>query len=223
LFLVWTRSREQRFCKVFEEAEPGFRDHALGLGLIFAAVLLHEVGLDYGILATWHASAVLCFYGALTATFGARQLREHLAALVLLLGVIPVPGLLRQQLTLHLQLYSATVNDFVMTACGVGIERSGVILSSNGVNIEIAEARNGMRMLLVIYAVCFAFPLSTNKRTALLLISPLIACILNTSRLITPVALYSFVSEQTGSTFHDVSGWLIPLGAKRRLSVPTRR
>jgi exosortase len=102
--------------------------------------------------------------------------------------------------------------------CNIGgfpIERSGNVLRLNGVDVEIGEACNGMRMVFALLLVSFAFamttPLQLYVRVLVVLLSPVSAVMCNVVRLIPTVWVYGNASARAAEMFHDLSGWVMLL------------
>jgi len=164
----------------------------------------------------WHAGAVVVLVGALIVGLGVNTLFKLFPAFAVLAFAVPMPGGARALISGPLQTASAWVTQVVLETFGVPIERSMNLLTLNGQDIAVAEACNGMRMVLALILVSFAFafgtPLKTYARVIVLLASPLAALVCNVVRLIPTVLLYGYASKSTADTFHDVSGWLmVPL------------
>ena len=187
----------------------------LGIFFIVAGAISHEVGLTRSIVVLFHFSAVLVFLGGLCFGLGLTLLRRYLPALVVLVFLVPVPGLIRQQLSLPLQYYSACFAHFVLSTIGVSIEQNGCILSLDGTDILVAEACNGMRMLMAVilslFAFCFCVNLNWVVRTTILLLIPFVGLGLNCARILLTVVLFAFAPESVAVLFHDLSGWVIPV------------
>ena len=95
---------------------------------------------------------------------------------------------------------------------GVAVERTGNALRVNGREVFIAEACNGMRMVsalaLVSFAFIFSVPMGNRVRVLILLVSPVVAVLVNILRLIPTVLFYGYAEAEWASAFHDLSGWL---------------
>jgi exosortase/archaeosortase family protein len=95
----------------------------------------------------------------------------------------------------------------------MSVQRSGSLLSINGVDVTIAEACNGMRMVLTLFMVCYTVAFTTQLRPAVralfLLASPLVAIVANVVRLVPTIWMFGNRSVQTAETFHTASGWVM--------------
>jgi exosortase len=189
---------------------------AAGAVIMLVGWILSRVGYFNAVQSAWHAGAVIAFVGALVAGLGMNFLLRFLPAVAVLAFLVPVPGIVRQQISGPLQTASAAATAAILETFGVPIERSTNLLTLNGHNIAVAEACNGMRMvlalLLVSHAFAFGLPLRPAARFVVLLVSPVAALVCNIIRLVPTVLLYGYASEDFANGFHDVSGWLmVPL------------
>ena len=130
-----------------------------------------------------------------------------------LIFLIPVPGMIRQQIAIPLQTWTAQITEVILEVAGIPVDRSVNWLTVNGKPLEIAEACNGLRMvwplIMMSYAFSFGLPLRNSVRFVLLLASPLSAIFCNVVRILPTVWVYSRYDDDVGLKFHDVSGWLM--------------
>jgi exosortase len=205
VWMVWARRKRLRNCP------PG----GTFVGPIIAAVgaAASVIGYDHAIQSLWHLGAVLLFIGAVLTTLGKNVLFQFLPAFAVLAFLVPIPGAIRQAISIPLQTATASVTEAILDLCGVPLTRSGNVLKINGMDVAVAEACNGMRMvfalLLVAYAFAFSIPLRNTTRFFLLLFSPAAALFCNVLRLIPTTLIYGYMERSTGDQFHDWSGWLM--------------
>lgn len=185
----------------------------LGAGLVIAGWLLAWFGFVRGIDIGRHFGAVLILLGAWLSVVGPGVFRAFSPAVFAVIFVLPVPGRVRQPVALRLQEVSAAVSEWFLALAGVPIERAQNLLTVNGVDVAVAEACNGMRMIsalgLVTYAFVFSFPMRNGVRLFILALSPLIALIVNVVRLIPTVLMYGYADFEIAELFHDTSGWVM--------------
>jgi exosortase len=204
-WMVWVRSIRLRLCP------PG--SSMIGPAMVGAGWLLHWYGFNHATQAAWHAGAVLVIVGAALSVLGRSVLFRFFPAILALGFLVPVPGAIRQVVAVPLQTATASVSQAVFEIAGMPIERSGNLLTINGVDVAVAEACNGMRMVfalvLVSYAFAFSLPLRQSVRVVVLAASPLAAILCNVLRLIPTIWLYGNASGEVADRFHDVAGWLM--------------
>jgi exosortase len=142
---------------------------------------------------------------------GIEPLIRWAPAFVALLFLIPVPGRVRQQIAVPLETVTAVATHQAFDLAGVAVGRSGNVLNINGVDVAIAEACNGLRMIfalaLVGYTFAFIQPMSVGARVMVMGTIPILAVTCNAIRLIPTVWLYGHHPGPVAESFHDVSGW----------------
>lgn len=205
VWMVWVRRMRFRYCRV----------SGTGIGLLLAAVgwVISSYGYHHGYQSLWHGGAVIVVVGCVLTVLGKQALFHFLPAVAVLIFIVPVPGLLRQQIAIPLQTWTAQITEVILEVAGIPVERSVNWLTVNGKPLEIAEACNGLRMvwplILMSYAFSFGLPLRNSVRIVLLLASPLSAIFCNVVRILPTVWVYSHHTDEVGLTFHDASGWLM--------------
>lgn len=202
-WLVWVRRRRVRWC----------RSESLWIGPTVIAVgwLVSLVGYNHAMQSLWHGGSVLVVVGCVLSVLGRDALRYFLPAIVVLVFLVPVPGMVRQEIAIPLQRATALVTQNLLEVLGMPVGRSGSLLTINGMDIGIAEACNGLRMVfalvLVSYGFAFGTPLRSGVRLLIIAASPISAILCNVIRLVPTVWLYGYHGEEIGKVFHDISGW----------------
>jgi len=181
--------------------------------LVAAGALLSVAGFYRAIAVFWHAGALFVALGSFVAAAGLGPLWRHSAATATLAFLIPVPGMLRQGLSVPLQTATAWLTQLVLELIGLEVGRSGSVLHYHGVQIAVAEACNGLRMMfalfLVTWASVFSRRLSARTRVAVLLVTPLLAVACNVLRLLPTVWFYGRSPDRLGPVAHEFGGWLM--------------
>lgn len=190
---------------------------ATGAGVALLGVAMDFVGFATQVDLVKDAGMVVMLLGAIVTVTGWAWAIKAAPALAALAFLIPLPGRVRQRIALPLQEVSATITEHLMDFIGVPIARLGNVLQINGVDVAVAEACNGMRMVvalaLVAYAFAFSMPLRPWARVVILASSPLVAVFANVLRLGPTVLFYGYSDRETADFAHDVSGWLVLLVA----------
>ncbi|MGE3109769.1 MAG: exosortase/archaeosortase family protein [Phycisphaerales bacterium] len=204
-WLAWVRRGRSRLCT--------WRRSLLGSAIIAAGGAMSILGRRTDIEIAWHAGAIMMLAGAPITVYGPDLLRRFLPAFGALAALMPVPGRIRQEIALPLQQVSAQAGEFVLDLFGVPITRSGNVLIINDVQVAVAEACNGMRMVaalaLVTYAFVFAVPMRNSIRAVIVVCCPVIAVIANVLRLVPTTLFYGYADHETAELFHDISGWVV--------------
>ncbi|MEQ8317106.1 MAG: exosortase/archaeosortase family protein [Phycisphaerales bacterium] len=184
-----------------------------GGALALLGVAMDFVGFATQIDLVKDLGMVAMFVAPVVAVAGWRWPLAALPAFGALLFLVPVPGRIRQRIALPLQDTSASITQWFMDIIGQPVTRMGNVLQINGVDVAVAEACNGMRMVvalaLVTYAFVFSMPLRPWARITLLLVSPLVAVFVNVLRLIPTVLFYGHLDREAADFAHDVSGWVV--------------
>ncbi|MEQ9094677.1 MAG: exosortase/archaeosortase family protein [Phycisphaerales bacterium] len=184
-----------------------------GAVLAVAGVAMDFIGFASQIDAIKDLGMVVMLVAAVVAVAGWRWPLAALPAFGVLLFLVPVPGRLRQQIAKPLQEVSASITEWILGLLGQPVVRWGNVLEINGIEVAVAEACNGMRMVvalaLVAYAFAFSMPLRPWARVVILVASPLIAVLANVLRLGPTVLSYGYLDLELADFVHDVSGWLV--------------
>ncbi|TVQ30753.1 MAG: exosortase/archaeosortase family protein [Phycisphaeraceae bacterium] len=207
-WLVWVRRERLRYCKP--------RWTIWGPLLVAAGWLLAWQGFFGERMLFWHFGALLIVAGAALTVVGMNFVRNFMPAAFALLFLMPIPGMIRMRIALPLQEVTAKITHFCMELFGAPVAQHGNLLSINGVDVAVAEACNGMRMVaalaLVSYAFVFSTPMRMSVRIFILAISPLVAIVCNVIRLVPTVLMYGYSDVETAEAFHDISGWaMLPI------------
>ncbi len=188
----------------------------IGPAVMAVGWLMSWFGYNHAVQSSWHAGAVIVLIGAAVAGLGLNTLLKLFPAFAVLAFMVPVPGAIRHVISGPLQTASAHATQVILETFGVPLERSGNLLTLNGHDIAVAEACNGMRMVLALILVSFAFafsmPLRPWARALVIIGSPIAALICNIFRLVPTVLLYGYADKSVADSFHDISGWMmVPL------------
>ncbi|MEX0885579.1 MAG: exosortase/archaeosortase family protein [Phycisphaeraceae bacterium] len=204
-WLVWVRRARISQC----------RPVGLAVGPLILALgwFLSWYGYHNGYQSLWHGGAVLTLIGALCSVLGREVLVRFLPAFLVLGFLVPIPGIMRQQIAIPLQTATAQITQDLVELGGASIDRTGNLLRINGVDVAVAEACNGMRMVfalvLVSYAFAFGTPLRWYARGLVIVASPLVALVVNVIRMMPTVWLYGYSPQHVADAFHDWSGWIM--------------
>jgi exosortase len=204
----------------------GDRDHAgaaFGVALMVLAWGLLLIGHDRDVLVLWHAAPFVAMIGAVAAAFGIALLWRLLSGFLVLFAMIPVPGSVRLQIAQPLQELASGVTAFLLGLSGVPAVRMGSLIEINGAQVAVGEACNGMRLLMplavVMYAFVFSLPFRGSVRLMLLAMCLPVALLSNIIRLVPTAVSYGYF-PRVAPQVHDYSGWLmIPLAILLLLAV----
>jgi exosortase len=213
IFLVpivaaWLFAARRRRLRHFRPSES-----FLGPLVVLVGWLMHSIGDTYLIQSFYHAGAVVMAAGCLVTVFGTSLLTEFFPVFLTLAFLVPVPARVRQQIAIPLQTLTAHLTAELFHLIGAPVIRTGNTLSVNGMEIQIAEACNGLRMMFALALAMFAFafgrPLRTYARVLVLLATPFSAVACNVVRLVPTVWLYGYHPATVAARFHDIGGWVM--------------
>jgi len=204
-WLVWVRRR------LLVDWKP--QPSAVGFLIVLAGWGVWAFGYIKHMQVFWHGGALLVAFGAFVAVCGTDILRRLWPAFVVLVFLLPVPGIVRQPVALHMQNIAAQITEQAMMLLGYQLERSGNLLVFRDQPINIAEACNGMRMVSMLVLVAFAFvfvhPIRPWARVVLLLAAAPVAVACNVVRLVITVLAYGYTTADNADAIHDVLGWVM--------------
>lgn len=202
-WLIWVRRLRLRYCKV--------RPSYLGAAIVAAGWAMSAFGYRNSVQALFHAGSVVVVVGCVITVLGRDLLLRFLPAFFVLVFLVPVPGRIRQKVSIPMMGMTARVTQTVSEYLGVPVERSGNQLSINGKPVGIIEACNGLRMVfalvLVSYAFAFGEPLRNYVRLIILVASPISAMLCNVVRLVPTLWMYGYAHESVADQFHNFAGW----------------
>lgn len=205
LWLAWIRRKQLAECRPIGQW--------LGPVLIAIGWLVCSRGYRHNQHTFSDSGAILIAMGALVSFTGYDVLRRFLPAFGVLVFLIPIWPERRQQLSGPLQIATARVTQGLCEMLGMMVERQNSNLAINGVDVSVAEACNGMRMVFTLLLVCYAYvfitPLRWGTRAAILIASPLIAIACNVLRLVPTVWMFGHASRLAAERFHEWSGWVM--------------
>ena len=134
---------------------------------------------------------------------------------ILFLGfMVPLPDRVASSLSEPLQGLATVCSTFVMQVLGLPALAEGNVILLNDHQIGIVEACNGLRMLMVFFALAVGVALVARRplldRLVLVLSAVPIALASNIVRITVTGILYDKVNSETAHVFfHDVAGYLM--------------
>lgn len=176
-------------------------------------------------------SALLFWAGGFAIFYGARALKNASFPLLFLIFMVPVPGLIMDNVINLLQRGSTEAAYMILKSAGVPFIREGFIFHMGGMDIEVARECSGIRSSLSLFIVSVAaghFYLRTWwKKLLLSLIVLPVAVFKNGLRIATLAFLGLYVDEGVLSgPLHSKGGipfFLLALGALAVIVISIRR
>ncbi|MHC4093537.1 MAG: exosortase/archaeosortase family protein [Planctomycetota bacterium] len=180
-WLFWLRRSRLRYVRV----RPSF----IGPACVIVGTVMSWWGFNTRTDIAWHAGAGLTVLGALFTFTGLEPVKQFIPVFVVLVLVLPIPGVIRQAVAIPLQTLATLVAQAMLGLFGMPAARFGNVLVINGEQIAVSEATFGLGLVfayaLVVYALAFSVPLML-------------------SRLLLPLALGAATTRFTGKLCCDV-------------------
>ncbi len=181
-----------------------------------ALILLAQAMRLYGLLALYQSaerySLILTIWGLVLLCTGTQVFRQTIWILLFLLLMVPLPGQIHNRISNPLQSLATAGAVFLLELMGMGVSREGNVIVLNGnVQLEVAEACSGLRMLtaFVVVAATLAYVVDRPRwqKAVLLLSSIPVAIACNIIRLFATAELNYWTSSETAAKFfHDFAG-----------------
>jgi exosortase len=112
-----------------------------------------------------HAALVPCVAGIVLFVGGWRIMAWAWPSIVFLLFMIPLPGRATDFLSQPLQKVASVVSTYVIQTLGIPVMRQDVTLHLRDMQLNVAEACSGIRMLMLFFALCVAAAFLMRKST----------------------------------------------------------
>jgi exosortase len=210
VYVLWSRRRELAYVS----AKPAI---LCGTAIFVLAQAMRVFGLFWMYGFAERLSIVLSVMAIIILLLGWGGLRKTAGVLLFLCLMLPWPHRIQAQIGLPLQGWSTDSAVFCLELVGYDVARDGNVIGIGETNVAVAEACNGLRMIMA-FLVISALVVLLVKRTwwekMIILASSLpIALFCNTLRLaITAVFFTMLEGEKTRNLFHDFGGYaMMPL------------
>ena len=204
VWLAWVKRDELLKCTV--------RHGWAGLVILIAGLALNR----YGFITDpvlWRAGAVLTLAGAVATGIGSSALATLAPSFAAFVFLIPVSPYGRYHVAAPLQKITAEATQWVCDLVGISVDRAGNLLSINGIDVTVAEACNGMRMVMTLFMICyvvtFTVKLRPYARLLVLAASPVVAVGSNVARLVPTIWMFGHRPVADAERFHAASGWVM--------------
>jgi len=207
-FLLWHRR------ELIQNAPEVGRGRWWGVVVLAGSAVLRVWAVYSDFILLEAVALIVCIAGVTVLLGGWRALRWAWPAIFFLFFMIPLPGALAGRLSGPLQHLATVCSTYALQTLGMpAIATGNVILLSNG-TIGVAEACNGLRMLMMFGAATTAaailLKVSTWEKLCVLISAPAIAIAANTFR----IAATGVAQELAGPhlaerIFHDLAGWIM--------------
>jgi exosortase len=216
LYLTWERRDALRRLTV----APSW---IAGLSVIAVSLLLLLVGTVAAETFVTRVSFVGTVAGSILFLFGRQHLRALWFPVAVLLLMIPVPAIIFNRIAFPLQLIASDLGARILSLAQIPVFREGNLIMLAQAQLDVAEACSGIRSLisLTTFAVLYGY-FATDRpliRALLLIATVPVALVTNGLRVAaTGVAAHFYGLAATEGTVHELSGWIVFVGALLLLS-----
>src|SRR5712664_523432 len=190
----------------------------LGFLVMLGAIALLLAGSLGAELFVARFSLLFLLGGILLFFAGWKMLRAVAFPLVFLVLMIPLPAIIYNQVTFPLQLLASRLSSNCLELVGIPVLREGNVLVLPSYSLEVVEACSGIRSLMSLIALAFAYGYLVEQRlwariTLVVLMLP-IAVGSNALRVVgAGVVTYFWGPRSAEGFFHFFQGWLIFVSA----------
>ena len=129
----------------------------VGVGIAVFGWLTWRYGYFHGRDIPWHAGPIIMLIGAFIACTGKDLLVKFLPAFGVLAFLVHITASWRQKIAGPMQEIAATATQMISSALGMDVVRQGSVLDVAGVDVAVAEACNGMRMVVTLILASYVF------------------------------------------------------------------
>jgi exosortase D (VPLPA-CTERM-specific) len=152
--------------------------------------------------------------GLYISVLGKAVFRQHWAALVLLLFMVPLPQFLYQGISTKLQLVSSEIGVEIIRAFGISVFLQGNIIDLGQFKLQVVEACSGLRYLFPLmtfgFVCAYLFNAPIWQRLIILLSTVPITVLMNSFRIgVIGVMVEYWGQEMAEGFLHEFEGWLV--------------
>ncbi len=205
-YVLW-RQRNRWMRSEIKPRNSGFLVMLGAVGLLFVGTLGAE-------LFTSRFSLLVMLAGIILFLAGWKVLRAVSFPLGFLVLMIPIPGIIYNQITFPLQLIASRFATFWLELVRVPVLRDGNVLILSNYSLEVVEACSGIRSLMSLFALAVAYGYLAEPRRwvrYVLAIFMVPSAIVTNALRITGagVVAHRFGPTAAEGFLHQFSGWLI--------------
>lgn len=185
----------------------------LGLVIVVFAAIQMYIGTLGAELFLARTAIVEAIVGMVLLLGGTYALKVLAFPLLVLCFMVPLPGVIYNQITFPLQIFASQVAAFVLELVGVPVLRDGNVLELPSQKLSVVEACSGIRSLLSLTFLSLVYGyFFDNKgwmRVVLFFATVPIAILANAGRVTLTGVMSEINPELAHGSAHTASGWVI--------------
>lgn len=209
VYILWSRRSDIVHCRL--------KPSMWGLLAFVAAQAFRIFGLFFMYSSAERLSIVLSIAALALLLFGWQLFRKVFTTLVFLGLMFPLPRSIHNTIMLPLQSWSTSSAVFCLEILGYQVMQEGNIIHLNNTTVAVAEACNGLRMIMAFFVISGLVALLIRRawweKLTVLVSSIPIGLFCNSIRLtVTAIAFTMLQGEYWEKIFHDFGGYaMMPL------------
>jgi len=215
LWLTWRMRRRVR--KIITDAQSPERHDTRSpvyLSLLTLGLLMFILGWRKEYLSVSTLSLIPVLFGLTGYLYGGTMVRLLLFPIVYLLLLVPPPLGVLDAITLPMRYGISVATHTILKAFGYPITRDGLLLAIRGHEIYMGAPCSGFRSLITMISLGLAYVYyigNAPAKTKAILLAAIVpfALLGNLIRVIGMCLVTYYFGGETGSKFHDISGFVI--------------
>ena len=205
-YFIWDRREQLKSAAVGSSWWGGI--------LLFLSLALYVLSYAGGLAFPARVAMIIALFGLIWCTMGNEIIKLLAFPVLFLLFMIPVPYSLLNLVSGPLQLLATKISANLIGACSIPVFRDGNMLYFVSTQLEVAEACSGIRSIMSLSMLAFAFASMSHagwKGKAVLILSATpIAMVANIIRIAGTGILANFFGDKVARGFlHEFSGIVI--------------
>jgi len=206
LYLLWEKRDKLRLI----QATPSW----VGLVPLLLGICIYSLGELGGEYYAIYLSSWLLLLGSIWIHSGWPRIKATAFPIFFLIAMFPFPGVINNNLTLQLKLFSSQLGVLLMQWYGLSAYREGNVIDLGFTQLQVVDACSGLRYLfpLLVMGILLAYfyRAALWKRILLVLSTVPLTITTNSLRIAMTGILYEMWGPQVAEDFfHGFSGWLI--------------
>lgn len=205
-FLIWQRK------DILEKIELG--GSWGGVSLVLLGSLFFVLGELSAITVFFQYGFVIVLAGLILSYMGWRGFKHVAVAVLLLALMVPLPGLVFQELSQKLQLISSSLGVWVIRLFDISVNLEGNVIDLGGLKLQVVEACNGLRYLFPLMTLgliaAYFYKAATWKKWIIFLSSIPVTVLMNSFRIGAIGVTVEYWGPSMAEGFlHDFEGWVV--------------